>query len=65
MTEKVLLITGCTDPLMWYAGLVGQEVPFLIEHPDCYMGREPAGYSNMVHKKDAEIVDKSTKVQKS
>jgi hypothetical protein len=42
---------------MWYAGLVGEEVPFLREEHDCYLSREPAGYVNIVRKADACVVD--------
>lgn len=50
-----LLITGCSDPHLWYAGLVGQRVPLLRIEADCYMSREPAGYTNIVFKRDAEV----------
>lgn len=55
----VLLITGCSDPYMWYAKMVGQTVPYLGEWndtPDVYKSREPAGYINIVRKTDAMIV---------
>lgn len=52
-----LLITGCTDPLMWYANLVGQKVPFVKKFNDCYLSREPAGYSNIVKFSDAELIE--------
>lgn len=55
-TGRELLITSCSDSRMWYAGLVGQRVPLLRIEPDCYLSREPAGYTNMVYKTDAEIV---------
>lgn len=54
--KPALRITGCTDPFMWYAGKVGEVVPFLREESDCYISREPAGYTNIVRKKDAQIV---------
>ncbi|HFH4653109.1 hypothetical protein [Pseudomonas aeruginosa] len=50
-----LLITGCNDPLMWYARKVGDRVPFVREEPDCYMAREPAGFVNIVRKADAVL----------
>lgn len=53
---RELKITGCKDSSMWYAGLVGQRVPFLREDLDCYLSREPAGYVNIVKKADAELV---------
>ncbi|CDM42396.1 hypothetical protein [Ectopseudomonas oleovorans] len=51
-----LLITGCRDHQMWYSHLVGQRVPLLAIEPDCYLSREPAGFTNMVYKQDAEVV---------
>lgn len=54
---KVLKINRCSDPLMWYNGLVGEVVPLLREYPDCYMSREPSGYANIVRKEDAEIIE--------
>jgi len=53
---KMLRITGCTDPGMWYAGLVGELVPHLGEWPESYKSLEPAGFVNMVKFEDAEIV---------
>lgn len=41
---------------MWYAGFVGQRVPLLRIEPDCYISREPAGFTNIVKHSDAEIV---------
>jgi hypothetical protein len=52
---KVLLITGCSDCLMWYRDKVGQKVVFSREDKDYYWSKEPAGYTNIVHKKDAVI----------
>jgi hypothetical protein len=55
-----LKIINCTDSMMWYRDLVGQTVT-LARHPDSdkevYWSREPAGYLNIVHKKDAEVVE--------
>lgn len=53
----MLRITKCTDPLMWYAGMVGEKVPLLKIHDDCYLSREPAGYTNIVKFEDAEILE--------
>lgn len=49
-------ITKCRDPLMWYAGLVGELVPYCGRWPEAYKSREPAGYINRVEFEDAEIV---------
>lgn len=54
---KALHITGCTDGMMWYADKVGRIVPFLWEGDTFYMSREPAGYTNIVLKKDAEFIE--------
>lgn len=56
--SKALLITGCTDPLMWYAGMIGQVVPFLGIWPESgYKSLEPAGYTNVVRFEDAEMIE--------
>jgi hypothetical protein len=51
---KLLRITGCTDPSMWYADKVGQLVPHEGEWPEGYKSREPAGHINVVRFEDAE-----------
>ena len=53
----MLKITGCTDGHVWYASLVGQTVPYLGQWPECYKSREPAGFTNIVHFEDAEVVE--------
>ncbi|EKT4458364.1 hypothetical protein QEL94_004336 [Pseudomonas putida] len=53
---RKLKIVGCTDPMMWYAGLVGQVVSLVREEADCYWSREPAGHINIVRKSDARAV---------
>lgn len=53
---KMLYIENCSDGLMWYADKVGKFVPFVREESDCYLSREPAGYTNIVKKQDARIV---------
>lgn len=65
MTREIE-ITGCTDGLMWYAAHVGKRFPLLRIFDDCYLSREPAGYSNIVWLRDARIVeDETTKPQKN
>jgi hypothetical protein len=55
-----LKIINCTDSMMWYRDSVGQTVT-LARHPDSdkevYWSRESAGYLNIVHKKDAEVIE--------
>lgn len=60
MKGRALRITSCRDPLMWYAGLVGQVVPLVREEADCYWSREPAGFVNIVRKEDAELIEAGT-----
>lgn len=54
---KVLKIIGCSDSLMWYRNLVGKTVDFLGEDAQYYWSREPAGYKNIVMKKDGLIME--------
>lgn len=54
---KALKIIKCSDSLMWYRKKVGQIVPLVRVHEDCYMSREPAGYLNIVSLNDAKIVE--------
>lgn len=53
---KMLRITQCRDNLMWYAGRIGELVPYCGRWPEAYKSREPAGYINRVEFDDAEIV---------
>lgn len=57
LTKRALRITRCSDPLMWYARLVGQTVPLLGHWPEGFKSREPAGHVNLVKYWDAEIVE--------
>lgn len=54
---KMLHIERCSDPLMWYAGMVGTDVVFVKEDDDYYWSREEAGHINIVHKRDATIIE--------
>ena len=42
---------------MWYRDKVGQTVPFLNKIHEGYLSREDSGYTNIVLKQDAEIID--------
>lgn len=55
--SKRLLITNCSDAMMWYANKVGKEVDFIREESDCYLSREDAGFINIVKKCDAVILN--------
>lgn len=50
-----LRITGCRDSMMWYAGMVGQTVPYLGRWPESFKSREPAGFINRVEFHDAQV----------
>lgn len=53
----MLLIERCRDPLMWYAGLVGQLVDNLGMYPEGdWKSREPAGFTNIVKAGDSRPV---------
>jgi hypothetical protein len=52
-----LKINKCSDPSMWYAGLVGQSVELVKEDAEGYWSREPAGFINIVRREDAEVVN--------
>lgn len=54
---KELLIKRCRDNMMWYASKIGQTVPLLREGNCFYWSRQDEGYSNIVHKDDAEVVE--------
>lgn len=54
--SRALLITGCTDPSMWYAEKVGMYVPYCGTWPEGYKSREGTGYSNIVRFEDAIII---------
>jgi hypothetical protein len=42
--------------MRWYAGFVGQYVPFISDEGNEYRSREPSGYINFVQYEDAEII---------
>ena len=56
---KALLITQCSDGMMWYRNHINKIVPLIKDSESSteYLSREPAGYSNIVLKKDAVVVD--------
>jgi hypothetical protein len=56
MLTKVLVLTDCTDGMMWYAKLeIGSVLPLRGNWIEGYHSIEPAGYSNVVHFKDARV----------
>ena len=50
-------IIKCSDSQLWYANLVGQCVELLWEDTDGYWSREPAGYTNLVRREDAQVMN--------
>lgn len=55
--KQVLKIISCSDSLMWYRNKVGDVVDFLGEDDQYYWSREPAGYRNIIKKRDAFIMN--------
>lgn len=55
---KTLLITKCSNSLMWYRNLVGQVVPLVryLHDERCWLSREPDGFVNIVRKTDAVVL---------
>lgn len=53
---KKLLIKRCSDALMWYAGHVGEFVPYCGQEDTIYWSRDNGGFTNIVKKEDAIIV---------
>lgn len=62
---KRLLIVRCSDPMRWYAPLVGQTVPLLGQAGAEYRSREPDGYVNFVLARDAQVVEQRGEVDAS
>lgn len=56
---KMMKIIGCSDPQMWYRDKVGEIVPFLYEDETYFWSREPAGYKNIVKKRDGLVFEVS------
>lgn len=56
MNEKMIFIKSCSDPLMWYKTEIGSFYTLIREYDDCYLTREPSGFTNIVRKGDATLV---------
>lgn len=54
--DKMILVTGCSDSLMWYKTEVGSFFALIKEYEDCYLTREPSGFTNIIRKQDAKLV---------
>lgn len=59
MTEPVLMlrINRCGDEHLWYAGNVGQLVPYVRTGIAEWWSREDAGHLNVVRLDDADLVE--------
>lgn len=55
-----LRILRCDDPHLWYAGKIGQVVPFYGMWPEAYISRDSGGFLNRVEFSDAEIIEAPT-----
>lgn len=55
--KQMIKITGCSDPMMWYRGMVGEYVPFIRKYDDCYLSRDSGGFTNIIRLDDGELVD--------
>jgi len=53
--SRQLIIVACSDPLLWYRGLVGKAVPLLRDIPRemCWLSKDPEGLTNIVKHCDA------------
>lgn len=54
---KLIKIVNCSDSRMWYKNLIGQFAVYLGEYEDEYLSKEPAGYTNIIFKNDAELIE--------
>lgn len=54
---KALKIHRCSDSHMWYRNHIGTIVPLVRVTRNEFISREPAGYTNIVEKQDADVVD--------
>lgn len=57
-----LRIDSCSDSMLWYNDLVGKIVPlhrYLPDDENAYCSIEPSGYTNIVFKKDASVIEVS------
>lgn len=62
--QKKLQILKCSDSMMWYRDMVGETVVLARPanyDPEVYWSREPAGYINIIHKADAQLITMENK----
>ena len=59
LTTDLVIITNCTDRMMWYAGFVGDHIKLIKPHnsdPTYYWATDSSGYTNIILKEDAKLV---------
>jgi len=50
-------IVGFSDHRMWYSQYrIGDILPWVRTETDCYISREPGGYTNIIKLSDGELV---------
>jgi hypothetical protein len=58
---ELIRVTGCKDPMRWYAKLIGQTFPRLVDQSqhksEEWKVRASDGYSNFILHSDGEIVE--------
>lgn len=54
--EMRAVIMGCSDPLMWYANMVGKEISVIMDRGE-FLSKE-SGFINIIHRADIEILPK-------
>ena len=59
---QMLKIIKCSDPIRWYANLIGQTVPYVGDSMCEYMSQDRVGCVNYVQYEDAELVDVSVEM---
>lgn len=50
-------IVGCRDTQMWYKNHIGLVCGVIGEDSKDYVVRQPEGYTNIVKKSDAEVIN--------
>ena len=54
--QKIKIIY-CYDTLLWYNLFIGQTFTSYREYEDSYLVRTPDGLSNIIYKRDSEIIN--------
>jgi len=54
---RMIEITGCSDPYMWYSNYIGSVFNIIREYEGDYLVRAGDGFTNMVFKTDAKRIE--------